>query len=526
MKSSIILATLLSILSAQFDSDPRMIGLSGAYTTVANGYQCIGINPANLGSNNALSMNLISFNAFLVNDFMSVELYNDINGANLEDPADASYYPKEDILDQVNENQIVMEGGWVAPIPALNFAYKGFGISMINRSYVRFDIPKDVLTMMFYGNTTEKLIFEFGGEGISTNELGLTYAHRFMIGEQALQVGGTFKYLQGLFYLKAEDIEDDGSYFETDDDSFSGSGRYLIRQAFGGGGTATDLGILLPDIINKWSIGVSLINLGGSITWGSENFTRNIISDYEDSLPLRQNEYYYFNYEIDPINAMDIIDMEGGDSPFSSDTYKVGILTDAPLCTEADASHLICLDNDEAVSNSNLFTSEEIVDIGDDSYLIPSESLQSSQLQSESSEDLSIDYPSFLRIGVSKIIENYGILSIDAITGFDESFGNSNKFRLSIGTEIIRVHKNFPIRFGLSVGGRQPSSYSIGFGYRLGPLSLDFGRKYYSGLIRNKAKGVEYAISLTLDFNKVSFKNAFKLNLPKMKFPKLPKLPD
>ena len=137
-----------------------MIGLSGAYTTVASGYQSIGINPANLGSNNALSMNLISFNAFLVNDFMSVELYNDINGANLEDPADASYYPKEDILDQVNESQIVMEGGWVAPIPALNFAYKGFGISMINRSYVRFDIPKDVLTMMFYGNTTEKLIFE------------------------------------------------------------------------------------------------------------------------------------------------------------------------------------------------------------------------------------------------------------------------------------------------------------------------------------------------------------------------------
>ena len=108
MKNSIILATLLSILSAQFDSDPRMIGLSGAYTTVASGYQCIGINPANLGSNNALSMNLISFNAFLVNDFMSVELYNDINGANLEDPADASYYPKEDILDQVNEIQIVI----------------------------------------------------------------------------------------------------------------------------------------------------------------------------------------------------------------------------------------------------------------------------------------------------------------------------------------------------------------------------------------------------------------------------------
>ena len=526
MKKLVILATLLSGLLAQFNLDPRMVGLSGAYTTVANGYQSIGVNPANLGSNNALSMNLISINAFLLNDFMSVELYNDINGANLEDPTSASYYPKEDILDQVNENQIVMEGGWAAPIPALNFAYKRFGISMINRSYVRFDIPKDVLTMMFYGNTTERLIFEFGGEGISVNELGLTYAHKFIMLDQPIQLGATFKYLQGLLYLKAEDVEDEGSYFETDDDSFSGSGRYLVRQAFGGGGTAVDVGVLLPEFIEGWSIGASLINLGGSISWGSDNFTRNIISDYENMLPLRQNEYYYFNYEIDPINAMDIIDMEGGESPFSSDAYKVGLLTDPPLCSEADDSDLICLETSGAVSNSNLLTSEDIIDIGNDSYLIPSESLQPTQLQSESSQDINLDYPSFLRIGTSKSIQNYGVIAIDLITGFDESFGNSNKFKLSVGTEIIRISKKFPIRFGLSVGGRQPSSYSLGFGYKLGPLSIDFGRKYYSGLIMNKAKGVEYALNLSLDFNEFSFKDAFRLNLPKIKLPKFPKLPD
>jgi hypothetical protein len=249
MKNSIILATLLSILSAQFDLDPRMIGLSGAYTTVASGYQSIGVNPANLASNNALNINLFSSNIFLVNDFMSVELYNDINGANLEDPSSAAYYPKEDILDQVNENKVIFEGGGVVPIPALNFAYKTFGISMINKSYVRIDIPKDVLTMMFYGNTTERLIFEFGGEGISVNEFGLTYAHKFMLDKQPLQVGATFKYLQGLLYLKAEDVQDEGSYFQTDDDSFSGSGKYLVRQAFGGGGTAIDIGVLLPNIV-------------------------------------------------------------------------------------------------------------------------------------------------------------------------------------------------------------------------------------------------------------------------------------
>ena len=527
MKKLIVLLNTIFILFAQFDSDPRMIGLSGAYTSVASGYHSIGINPANLGSNNALSMNLFSANIFLVNDFMSVELYNDINGANLEDPTSASYYPKEDILDQVNENKIIMEGGWVAPIPALNFAYKRFGISMVNRSYIRFDLPKDVLTMMFYGNTTERLMFEFGGEGISVNELGLTYAHRFLLDNQPIQFGATFKYLQGLLYLKAEDVEDEGSYFETDDDSFSGSGRYLVRQAFGGGGTAIDVGLLLPNFIEGWNVGVSLINLGGSISWGADNPTRNIISKYEDSLPLRQNEYYYFNYEIEPINAMDIIDLDGGDLPFSSDAYTVGLLTDTPLCSETSSQNLICLnENGEVESNSSLFTTDQIIEIDDNSYLVPSELLQSSQLQSQTSEDINLDYPSFLRIGISKDIQNYGIISLDAITGFDESFGNSNKFKLSIGTEIVAISKKFPVRFGLSLGGRQLSSYSLGFGYRIGPLSLDFGRKYYAGLIMNKAKGVEYAFNISLDFNKFSFKDIFRLNLPKIKLPELPKLPD
>jgi hypothetical protein len=52
-----------------------MIGLSGAYTTVASGYQSIGVNPANLASNNALNINLFSSNIFLVNDVWYSYMY-------------------------------------------------------------------------------------------------------------------------------------------------------------------------------------------------------------------------------------------------------------------------------------------------------------------------------------------------------------------------------------------------------------------------------------------------------------------
>jgi len=160
--------------------------------------------------------------------------------------------------------------------------------------------------------------------------------------------------------------------------------------------------------------------------------------------------------------------------------------------------------------------------------LVPSENLQISQLQSPTSQDIHLDYPSSLRLGISKDFEEYGTLAIDLVTGFDDSFGNSSKFRLSVGTEIIRVSEHFPIRIGLSVGGRQPNSYSLGLGYRAGPFNIDLGRKYYYGIIRNKAKGAEYGFNVTIDLTDV--KNySIKIKLPKInkiKLPKLPKLPE
>ena len=456
--TTIKLLALVSFLFPQFDLDARMIGVSGAYTTMARGYHCIGINPANLAANDELSLNLLSANAFLVNDFLSVELYNDINGANFDDPTESNFYSKDDILAQIKGKDITIEGGWTLPVPSLNFAKKNFGVSVVQRSYIRFDMPKDILSMMLKGNTKETLIFEFGSESISTNEIGLSYARSVTVLEQTVYIGATLKYLQGLLYLKTNDIQEDGSFFKTDEDYFSGSGRYLVRQAFGGGGSAVDIGFLIPNISgNGWTVGLSLINLGGSIKWDDKNLTRKMISSYEDQLPLRKNEYFYFDYDIDPVNGMDIIDQGGEDTPFKSNTSKVAIYSDVPLCSEVNPSSLVCLNANEfgeliPTSNTNLFSSDEIIDIGDGSYLIPSENLDSSFLDNQSSEDINLDYPSFLRIGASKVIDNIGTFSMDAVTGFDDSFGNSNKFRLSLGAEIIRINKNIPIRFGGSFG--------------------------------------------------------------------------
>ena len=107
----------ISLLFSQFDLDPRMVGMSGAYTTVASGYQSIGINPANLALNKSLSMNLLSANIFLINDFMSVKLYNDINGADFDNTASASYYSKSDLLEQIQGSNIEIQIGPVQTGP-------------------------------------------------------------------------------------------------------------------------------------------------------------------------------------------------------------------------------------------------------------------------------------------------------------------------------------------------------------------------------------------------------------------------
>jgi len=529
MKKITVYIFFLSWVFSQFNLEPRMLGMSGAYTTVASGYHSMGVNPANLATNKSLSINLFSGNLFLVNDFMSMDLYNNLNGADFDNTASASYYAKSSILDQIKGSEIEIEGGAIIPIPILNFAYKNFGVSSLNRTYTKFDIPKTVIDITLNGNTKDqRFMLGLGGEFISCNEIGFSYAHKFNLGFP-IHVGFTFKYLQGLAYFKMRDIEKNGSYILTEQTSFHGAGKYLVEQAFGGTGSSKDIGILLPEFVDGWNIGASLINIAGNIKWTSNNPTRDLLgNNFENISGLRQNEYYYLDFNIDTMSIMSAYNSD--QEFFSSEAFKVGIFSDIPLEEDFTADQILYYtvnaDGDSIINvGVSYIDSSSIVDLGDGSYLIPSENLQSTQLQSSTSQDIHLDYPSFLRFGISKEFEGYGILAIDLVTGFDDSFGNSSKFRLSIGTEIIRVHENFPIRIGFSTGGRQPSSYSLGIGYRAGPLNIDFGRKYYYGIIRNKAKGAEYGLNMTVDLT-VLKNYSIKIKLPKIKLPKLPKLPE
>ncbi len=526
----------VSLLLCQIDLNSRDLGLSGASTTISKGYNSIGINPASLATNKSLSMNFISLNGAILNDFMSPLIYNDINGADLENTASAAYYSKSDILDAIKGSEVNIQTAIMLPLPFVNFAYKSFGLSVVNRTYFSFDIPKSILDIMLNGNTKGKRFsLDLSSELVSANEFGLSYAHMFTLDDIPIQIGVTLKYLQGLAYLRMRDIESSGSYILTEQTSFHGTGKYLVEQAFGGAGSAKDIGLLLPDFAGGWNFGLSAINIGASIKWDSGNLTKSLMgTSIEDITGLRQNEFYYIDFEIDSMNVLSYINSD--DEFISSDIYKVSMFSELPVESDASTNDLLVYSIDEfgdstlKVTNYNLIDTTLIVDLGDGSYLVPSEDLGEEQLQSQSSKDIHLDYPSYLRIGASKEIDNYGLISFDLITGFDDSFGNSDKFRFSFGTEITRVSMNFPIRLGFSVGGNVPNSYSIGFGYKTGPLLIDFGRKYYHGIIRNRAKGVEFGLNISIDTNDFDSDKMFKFQkvrnfFKKVKSFKLPQLP-
>ena len=90
-----ILLFLFSTLFTQTNQDARILGLNGAYTTLANGYRAVGINPANLVVYPTNSWNIINFSFGLSNNYFSIENYNVLSGSHLDDSTHENYYPKE-----------------------------------------------------------------------------------------------------------------------------------------------------------------------------------------------------------------------------------------------------------------------------------------------------------------------------------------------------------------------------------------------------------------------------------------------
>ena len=88
MKRTIIftLVSFFVLLSGQTKRDPRVVGLSGAYTTIANGIFCVGYNPALItrAHDKPFMMQFLQYDNGFLGNFLSIENFAQYSGDTLE----------------------------------------------------------------------------------------------------------------------------------------------------------------------------------------------------------------------------------------------------------------------------------------------------------------------------------------------------------------------------------------------------------------------------------------------------------
>jgi len=440
-----------------------MLGMNGAYTTIARGYQCVGINPANLAYSGKFSINLMTFNFGMGNNLMSLENYNDLNGADLDNSEADNYYPKENILNELNDRdlQITAEGSLF--LPFINFSKENVAITTMCRGVGYANAPNSMIDLFLNGNELGRdYNLNFNENLLGVIENGLSFSLPY----DGFAIGFTFKYLQGILNFNLNPIN---TFIQSDSTTFSLNAQYLMRQAIGGSGYGIDIGIITDESKNGWSFGASLTNIFGDINWNEPNFTHTILNDYlESSIPFRQNEYYYYSYSIDSVNFISLINSE-----FDS---------------------LLIRDDFAVVELNNSYNNEDCIQYGD-ICLIPSETISDAELDTMQVTPFSVDYPSIFRIGVSKTYPE-AVIAFDLSTGFHDGMDSYDAWKFAFGTEITRFDK-IPLRMGYSIGGKDKVSMSFGFGYHIKSLHFDIGVALRNGLLLHTAQGVDFGISLS-----------------------------
>ena len=453
----------------QTKTDARMLGMGGAYSTVANGYRTVGFNPANLAFNKSYEVNVIGINSSFLNNVFSIETFNKFNGANLEDINAEKYFDKNDLFKLTKKEGINIKMNGQFALPGLNISKGVFAFTSDFVLLTNFGIPEAMLDLFFNGISADidpaisdignDFVFDFRQDVLGVNE----FAFSLGIPYDNFGLGLTFKYLQGLFYLG---IDYDSSYatLRVDSNEVSGSGKILLRQAIGGGGVGLDLGFVTKRNDLGWKFGFSMINLFSAIEWNKPSITKNLLGeDIEGALPYRENEYFLFQYLIENVTAESFLGENGDlDSLFQTDSYTV----------------------------------VEDPDFG----LVRSDTLETINLKERDIKDFTIKYPAFFTIGTSKLIDGQALVSMDMTTGFSNSFNGYTNWKFSLGTEIFRF-KNVIYRLGYTFGGNNFSDLSYGMGYVIGPffgskIELDIAFSLKNSILINRAQGLDFAFGI------------------------------
>lgn len=446
-RMSIILllgCTLFTSGIAQTKRDARSVGLSGAYTTIADGVYAIGYNPALLAyqKEKPFMLELGGFDIGMINNWASLANISNLSGDTLYTKEKDELY-KNFAKDGLNFFQDVH-----IPLPGLNYTSGNMALTtnLVLMNNVR--IPPGIMKLLLYGNANlPNIDVTMHYEMLGVNEIGFSFAVPY----DRFAFGITVKYLQGLYYFGADPDSSSASIVNTGD-SIYGEGTYLMRQGIGGAGLGVDIGFATKDI-NGWRFGASLINAVGSIDWNKPSITKDILSGGDkiygtdddlwhntwDGTALNDSMAILFTYSIDSLNATSL----SGDTLFSSDQRIVR--------------------NVDENGKIKTFTT---------------------------------NYPAIFRMGLSYRKNHYLFVS-DLVTGFENRFYSRKGWKWSAGVEFLKFPTT-PLRVGFGWGGSDLTEMSMGFGIHKGPVIFDFGLGFRNGVWIHTMRGINVSASIAV----------------------------
>lgn len=416
------------------DTQPRPMGLAGSYTAMARGVESLYWNPANLALQDSPKFSLplnLGFTYMLENNSWSVADYNDFNGAFIDDAM------KDDLLGDLDSDGLQFNtdvglflplvGGATFPLP--------WGLSSAMAFNVRLGaeglIPGDMIEFMLRGNQFERErlvlgrdpnydIAEWDGQAWALGVLSWGFAKPWMPSPvepyfSQFTVGTTLKVLGG--YM-GEVIQSDGGFVtRVSGTQMEASG---VARSGGGAGFGIDLGVAGVTKDGRTTAGLSLVNLLDVMNWS--------ISAQQDSVFVVANG----------ISATSFIGAEGLEEIFDN-PREVVVNGTVDTLFRADVDSATWADGDP------VFRKEQDVDSFGNSL------------------------PAMIRFGVAHKPFPRLTVAFNYDQAFSSGFGISSTPRVSLGTE-YRLVDWFPVRFGLSGGGRAGQSSALGFSF--GPFTV------------------------------------------------------
>ena len=441
MKRIILIFSMLGFLvQAQTKRDPRMVGMAGAYTTIADGIFCVGFNPGIIGlqQNDPFMIQAFQLDVGMLGNFFSIQNIAQYSGDTL-DTAD-----KDALFDQLEASDgMAFFVDTHMPIPFMNISKGNMAFTSNNIILQNYKLPMGLLELIFYGNGQRPTLdLEFNYEIVGLNEYGFSFGIPF----KSMSWGVTAKYLQGLFYLGIDEDSSSATLI-TDDLGIYGSGKYIIRQGVGGAGFGLDIGVISRPY-NGWQFGASFINMVGSIKWNQSGG-----GEKPSSINPLMSKFYPFTFGEDTLDLNESILYT-----FNIDTIRM-----------------------DKMGNDSLFTNETIFFVD--------------TLANGKRPEFVIRYPATFRLGASKKIDNF-LFATDLVAGFENKYYARQQWKWAMAVEWNRIPA-VPMRIGYSWAGGEMKELAMCFGVKKGPVIFDLGFSFRNGMWLHTMKGFNFSFGFT-----------------------------